>query len=185
MSNKTPVPDFLHIAEQLLKGLPQEVADIALAHFNESFTKQGFTDNSFIAWPKRLDASMGHDILNRSGDLLRTLAIRSATMKLVEVAAGDGLPYAAIHNTGGTISVRVTDRFRKFCWYMYKSLGGGPASPDHVQRWKWMALTKKDVMTVHIAKRQYIGESQVLLKNIDRHVINKIITGFKNNKKTV
>lgn len=192
MSNKTPVPDFLQMAEDLLKGLPQQVADLALAHFNESFEKQGFTDNSFIAWPKRLDDltfGVNHPILNKTGALMGSLVIKSATMKRVEVAAGDGLPYAAIHNNGGTIKIKITDKMRKFFWFVYISLtkhyANGSAPPDHILKWKMMALTKKTELTIHIPKRQYIGESQVLLKDVDGLIIEKIITTFKTAKKTV
>lgn len=192
MSNKTPIPDFLKMSEELLKGLPQQVADKALAHFNESFVKQGFTDNSFIAWPKRLDDltfGLNHPILHKAGALQGSLMIRSATMQRVEVSAGDGLPYAAIHNNGGTIKITITDKMRRFFWFVYISLtkhyanGGNP--PEHILKWKMMALTKKTEMTVQIPKRQYIGESQVLLKEVDALVIDKILTTFKKVTKTV
>lgn len=192
MNNNTPVPDFMRMAHELLKDLPREVAGMALKHFNDSFVKEGFTDNSFIAWPKRLDDltfATHHPILNKTGALMRSLVIRSATMDKIEIAAGDGLPYAAIHNNGGVIKIKITDKMRKYFWFIYISLtkhyanGGNP--PDHILKWKMMALTKKTEFTVHIAKKQFIGNSEVLMKDIDKHIVNKIITTFKSVNKPV
>lgn len=185
MSINTPIPDFQAMADKLLHDLPQEVANIALHHFKQSFVNQGFTDNSFIPWVKRLDdLTFGytHDILNKTGDMRDSVVIKQATMKVIEVAAGEGLAYAAIHNNGGTIKVKITDRMRRFFWYVYISLTKhyGADPPEHILKWKMMALTKESEFTINIPKRQYIGESQALLKDIDTHITNKILTTFKN-----
>ncbi|MNS03108.1 Phage virion morphogenesis family protein [compost metagenome] len=167
MSNT--IPNFEQIASDILKELPQEIADLALEFFRGSFRKQGFTDYSFIEWVKRKDADT-HKILNKSGALEQSLEISSATMSKVQIDAGKGVPYAGIQNTGGTITVRITPRSRKFFWYMFRK------TKDN--KWKWMALTKKESLRIVIPQRQYIGQSATLLKDIDQYISQKIINRF-------
>ena len=163
------IPNFRQIGEDILKQLPEEVADMALQFFRGSFRKQGFTDHAFIEWAKRKD-SEAHLILGKTGALERSLEIVSATMSKVQIDAGKGIPYAEIHNTGGVITVRVTERSRRYFWYMYKK--------TNQSRWKLMALTKKEHFKIVIPQRQYIGQSATLLKEIDQFIIHKIITRF-------
>ena len=162
---KNQIPDFEGAAERLLKNLPQEVAEMAKGFFKDSFHKEGFTDNSFIAWAKRKDTAL-HKILSNTHALRDSITIVSATMKRIEVEAGKGIPYAAIHNTGGTIVIRVTEKAKRYFWFMFKK--------TEDIKWKYMALTKKETLTIVIPQRQYIGESQQLLKNIDSLIISRI-----------
>lgn len=166
MSKINPAPDFRKMAKQALQDLPEKVGEKARAHFLMSFIKEGFTDASFIAWPKRKD-QLDHKILSQSLALRNSIDVTRSDLKQVEVSAGQGLPYASIHNEGGTINVQVTQKMRKYFWYMYKK--------TKVTRWKWMALTKKERFIIHIPKRQYIGESYVLDQKIDKIFVDRII----------
>lgn len=190
MPKGTKTPDWLKMAEVLLKDLPQEVADHALNHFHMSFVNQGFTDISFIPWVKRLDDltfGFNHPIMDKTGALKGSLKIKQATMKVIEIAAGENVPYAAIHNNGGTIKIRITDKMRRFFWFVYKSLtqhyAHGANPPEHILKWKLMAITKKDHITIHVPKRQYIGHSEKLLKDVDQLIANKMVTAFKEGSK--
>lgn len=173
MSQELQIPDFRKIAEEALKRLPAEAGAHARAFFLESFIKQGFTDTSFIAWPNRKDTD-SHKMLSQSLALRGSIRVSRADMQRVEVNAGEGLPYAGIHNNGGVISVRVTDRLRRFCWYMYKK--------TEQDKWKWMALTKKETLSIRIPKRQFIGNSHTLSKELDMIFIQRIIEAQKNLK---
>lgn len=166
MADEPKIPDFKKIAEEALKDLPNEVALLAKNHFLKSFIKEGFEDTSFIAWPKRKDTD-GHKLLSKSLSLRGSLKIDQATLKRIEVSAGEGLPYAAINNEGGVINVQVTKKMRKFFWYMFQK--------TKMQKYKMMALTKKDRFRIRIPKRQYIGESYTLNQEMDKKFINKII----------
>lgn len=42
-----------------------------------------------------------------------------------------------------------------------------------------MAITKKDFLSVHIPKRQYIGESKVLDKKINNIILDEIKKAYK------
>ena len=166
MAKQPKVPDFKKIAQEAFKDLPNEVALMAKNHFLKSFIKEGFEDTSFIAWPKRKDTD-GHKLLSKSLQLRGSLKIDKANFKRIEVSAGEGLPYAAIHNEGGIINVQVTKKIRKFFWYMFYK--------TNIQKYKMMALTKKSSFRIRIPKRQYIGESYKLNQDLDKKFIDRII----------
>lgn len=163
--NNFPVPDFRKMAEEALKDLPKEVGEKARAFFLSSFIKEGFTDESFIAWPKRKD-DLSHKLLSQSFALKNSIQVTKADMQSVEITAGEGLKYAAIHNDGGTITVPVTEKLRKFCWAMFKKTAD--------EKWKYMAITKKDRLVIKIPQRQFIGNSATLDKQLDAFFIQKL-----------
>lgn len=159
-------PDFEKMAMEVLKDLPEKVGEKARAFFLTSFDKEGFTDTSFMAWPKRQD-DLPHKLLSQSLALRASVKVTRADMKQVVVRAGEGLPYAEIHNEGGTISVPVTERMRRYFWYLFKKTGE--------DKYKWMALTKKERLTIRIPKRQFIGQSYILDGQLEKIFIDRII----------
>ena len=171
-----PVPDYKKMWENIVSDLPQKVAEQARNFFLASFIKQGWTDTSFIPWVKRKD-DLTHKLLNQSYALKNSIKITKADFENVEISAGEGLNYAAIHNEGGTITVKVSAKMKRYFWYMYKK--------TEDEKWKWMALTKKETLTIKIPKRQFIGESETLMKNLELTFIKAIsqnIEKFKKNK---
>lgn len=162
--NKTP--DFGKMADELINSVASEVADYAQMFFKSSFDNQGFTDVSFIPWILRMDPSQIHLLLMKSSALKDSISITEKTQNLVEITAGEGIPYADIHNSGGAIQVRVTEKMRKFYWRMFYISGD--------IKWKRMALTNKDSFIIDIPQRQFIGDSAKLLEDIDRIIINRI-----------
>ena len=81
--------------------------------------------------------------------------------------------YASIHNSGGVTHPTVTPKMRRFAWYRYFVAGGGKTkAPDRTEAnetaemWKRLALTKKTKLTVRIPKRQFIGPSAALTRQI-------------------
>ena len=165
------VPDFRRLAREALQNLPKRIGEEARAFFVQSFVKQGFTDASFISWVKRKDV-LPHKILNQSLVLKNSIRISQADFEKVVISAGEGLNYAAIHNEGGTITVKVTDKMRKYFWAMYKK--------TNEERFKWMALTKKEQFNIHIPKRQFIGESYTLDKKLETIIIEEIKKAERN-----
>ena len=120
MAQTNKVPNFQRMARALLQAMPQEVAQQARAFFQASFIKEGFTDTSFIPWVKRHD-SLAHKLLSKSLALRNSIRVETANHQKIEISAGKGIPYAAIHNQGGTITVRITPKSRKFFWYKFKT----------------------------------------------------------------
>lgn len=176
MANKDvelPVPDFRKLAEEVMKNLPKNASEKARAFFIGSFIKQGFTDTSFIPWVKRKD-DFTHKLLQQSLALKNSINITQADFKNIEITAGAGINYGAIHNEGGTITVKVTPKMKKFFWAMYKK--------TEVEKWKFLALTKKENFIIKIPKRQFIGTSDTLMNELDNMFINQIYNYFKNLK---
>ena len=158
MQNDFPVPNILQASNNLLETIAKEAAEIAVKHFKDSFEKQGFTDSSFIPWPNRNDGA-GHQLMQLNNNLYNSIAATSITKDGVEITAGEGLPYAAIHNNGGTITVTVTPLMKKFFWAKFIE--------TDKEMWKFLYLSKKEQLTIKIPQRQYIGESQALDKSVN------------------
>lgn len=174
MAQTNQVPDFEAMAREMLKDAPRDIAERARAFFLSSFIKEGFTDISFIPWVKRMDPETPHKILSASLALRDSVKIQEARFERIEIRAGEGIPYAAIHNNGGTIVVTVTERMRKFFWAMYMKTEN--------DKWKWMALTKNTQLNIQIPKRQFIGESETLNNNVGKWITKHILNAEKNLK---
>lgn len=80
--------------------------------FKSSFRKQGYTDKVFIPWRRRKDSksrsikfgqkrTTGRAILVQSGDLRRSI---NGQVNGNQIVFKSDLPYAQIHNDGGTIN---------------------------------------------------------------------------------
>lgn len=182
--------------------LPIKVGALAKAHFRENFRLSGFMNGGLRAWPatrrqqtggKSAAANYG-PLLSRRNRLFGSIGYKPGPGYVV---IGTSLPYAAIHNDGGTVSPTVTLKMRKFAWAMYyKSLGSksskgskgskgkaakngghgntagkkGATVPAEAERWKALALTRKQKLNITIPKRQFIGDSQELNAAINRKI---------------
>lgn len=165
-NNNFPVLDFESVFKKLLNDLPRYVEVTAKNFFVESFHKQGFTNESFEAWEKRTqpDYRAGGAILSATGALRNSIHTIEANSNNVTI--GTYAAYAKIHNEGGTITLPVTKKMKKYFWYMYKITQN--------EKWKWMALTKKQTLKLKFPKRQFIGDSKVLMDNLDKWFFNEI-----------
>jgi len=170
MSKQHTIPDFETMARELLADTVMFAEVTALNFFKDSFYKQGWTDGAFIPWERRKTGADGRAILTKTGSLRDSLRVLQSSP--LQIVFGTSEPYAQIHNEGGTITIKPTKKSRKFFWYMFKATGQS--------YWKWMALTKKDTLTIHIPKRQYIGESQTLMKQLDEWFLNELQKRFNN-----
>ena len=174
-NNNFPTPDFSAVFKKLLQDLPRYVEVTAKNHFIDSFHKQGFTNESFEPWDKRNqpDYRPGGAILTATGALRNSIHTIEANYQNVTI--GTYAAYAGIHNEGGTITLPVTKKMKKYFWYMYKATQN--------DKWKWMALTKKQVLKLKFPKRQFIGESKNLMDNLDNWVFTEIEKRIKQNLK--
>jgi len=123
-----------------------------------------------VPWVKRKD-DLSHKLLQQSLALKNSINITQADFTAVEITAGEGINYGAIHNEGGTITVKVTPKMKKFFWAMYKKTG--------VEKWKFLALTKKENFIIKIPKRQFIGHSETLMNSLDKMFIDTIYNYFR------
>lgn len=161
-----PTPDFEGVFKRLLNDLPRYVDVTAKNFFIDSFHKQGFTNESFEAWENRTqpDYRPGGAILTATGALRNSIHTIEANTKNVTI--GTYASYAKIHNEGGTITLPVTKKMKKYFWYMYQVTQN--------EKWKWMALTKKQTLKLKFPKRQFIGESKVLMDDIEKWFFNQM-----------
>lgn len=171
MANENKIPDFLKMAEDLKRDLIRYASVTGVNFFVDSFQNQGFTDESFEAWPVRKnDVDPGRKILVKSAFLINSIQVYDANDQ--RITFGSDSEYAEIHNEGGTVSIKITQKSRKYFWFMYMNTRN--------EMWKALALTKKETITMIIPKRQFIGHSQTLMNDLDKWLVNQILTRFKN-----
>lgn len=167
------------IDQLMRRQLPVKIGRMAKDHFQENFRKGGFVNNGLQQWPKsKRQLSGTSSAAAQYGPLLSGRNHLFSSMKYTpsdyRVKVANEVPYAAIHNEGGTVNPTVTPEMRRFAWAMfYKASGkkkekrGSILSNPDAERWKALALTKKSKLTVKIPKRQFLGESAELRKSIN------------------
>jgi phage gpG-like protein len=168
MSDK--VPNFKKIGDKLLADVPRYASATALQHFKDSFRKQGWEDASLVPWQgRKAGTDNGRAILTNTAYLQGELRIASATQKAIRIV--NDAPYAAIHNSGGIITIRITAKMRKYFWAMYYKTKN--------EKYKAMALTKKTAFRSRIPQRQFMGNSKVMMAKMDAWFLKQIQTRFK------
>ncbi|WP_443680025.1 phage virion morphogenesis protein [Phocaeicola plebeius] len=201
------IKDFAKLIEQKRKELdkmmrrkmPVIAGRMAKDHFQENFRQGGFVNGGLNPWPqaKRL-SSGGTDAASNYGTLLSSRNHLFSSIKYIpsdyRVKVSNELVYAPIHNWGGTVSVTVTDRMRRFAWAKFYKASGhkrkantgqkkgtkrhGKQTKDNPQAsfWKGLALTKKKKLNIHIPQRQFLGESKELTDKINERIEKEIRT---------
>ena len=179
--------------------LPRKVGLIAVQHFKQNFRDSGFLDGGLRPWKKSqrelrggLGASARYKTLTSARNHL--MSSTQAHIGRGEVSIENPVPYAVIHNEGGTIvsNPTITPKMRKYAWAMaYKLSGrkrgstgkrgkraGGSreAIPEEAKKWMALALTKKTKLKIRakIPKRQFIGESRELVRKVNKEVNDSI-----------
>lgn len=166
---------------------PRKAGGKAIAFFKSNFRNGGYMDNGFHAWPitkRQMNGGKGAES--------RYLPLHSRRNYLFDETtydAGPGyvlikndVPYAKIHNDGGTTHPNVTKKMKKFFWAMYYKNGGGKkhrknATATVAEKYKWMALTKKKQLEINIPQRKFIYSSREvkqLVKDVVDEGIRKI-----------
>lgn len=151
------------IIQQILQDIAVELSD----EFDRNFERQAFFNEKWQrhATPLR----QGAHILVRTGALRASLSHRITASQQQAIAGSltfqSTLPYAAIHNQGGLITV--TRKMQRFFW-------------------RNMAL-KKVGSKIKIPKRQFIGThpqviklcEEIISENLQEHFADNIITNIK------
>ncbi len=162
--------------------IPRVIGEEHKNGFRRSFRQQKFYDYGGRSWPNpdRTDNSTPFPPPTRS-HLTRDTLIGKAG------AGGSGLqdsfkvridpkyirilntkPYAGIHNEGGSVTVTVTEKMRKFAWAMYYKAKKRGAR--NYESWKGLALTNKRQITVKIPQRKFMGHSRRLDDDVDSEI---------------
>lgn len=141
--------------KKLLQTAPRKVARMAQRHFEESFELQKYNEEGATAWEKRKydnETSEGRNVLIGKQTAVLSKSIRVLSVSKDKIVIGTSLPYAKIHNEGGTISqnVEITDKMRKFFWAKYYKTKSS--------KYKAFALTKKTRFErqINIPQRQFL-----------------------------
>ncbi|CAL2079082.1 Phage virion morphogenesis family protein [Tenacibaculum dicentrarchi] len=140
-----------------LSKMTSEAGVIAVNFSKDRFRQKNWVDTSQEKWTPRKRKRAG-SILVKSSRLKRS--IRKISEGKYYVLIGTDVPYAQIHNEGGTIKatarVRAHSRTRK-----------GRNQPIKVK-----AHTRQ--MNTKIPKRQFLGESAVLALRLENHMYDKV-----------
>jgi len=159
------------------KGLTKMIGKESVSFFKYCIRMSGFIDVSYSKWINRESPLGGKRLMYKTGTLMRSIRISEVNEERVVIESDT--PYSVIHNEGGAITV--TMQMKKYWWAMYynftekikKTEKGKVAKTKSNQKisakaefCKRMALMKVG-SKIKIPKRQYIGESQQLMRKIE------------------
>ena len=164
--------------DHIMKEAPMAMGRIVINFMEENFEKGGFQTNEGIdKWaPRKNDEDPGRGILigKQSGRLMKSGTIFQADEEATIVGVPDNIAiYGKIHNEGGTVNPMVTDKMRKFAWFKFKKTGE--------DRWKYLAITKKNQLHINIPKRQFLANSSLLGKRISDFLRSSFEKSLRNN----
>lgn len=170
--------DFAQRTHTVLRKLPLIAANTAKTFFQGNFNRQSWTDNTTEPWKKRKPGSKrnkGRAILTDTGRGKRSIRVVKADWENVEVGITDAnvQKYMGAHNNGfrGTVSVsnhpriasrKVATRYRK----------DGKASKIGRRKIRGAShIVSAHTRKMNIPRRRFIGNSDVLNRNINREFI--------------
>ena len=173
------------VARALSDELPRKAAIISKNHFRQNFRESGFVDGGLRPWKRTRRQGAGDDrgpLTSRRNHLMNSI---DAVPAPGQVIVTNPVPYAAIHNEGGTVNTHptVTPKMRKMAWAKVYSLAGVRGKgklpknlPEVAEKWRALALTKKTKLniTARIPKRQFIGSSAELREKINNIITDKL-----------
>lgn len=159
-----------------LKNLLTDIKVELAQEFDRNFERKGFFDQK---WPQTKLRNHRGSLMMRSGKLRRSI---SAKVGGNAITFSSNMPYAAIHNEGGEITV--TAKMKRYFWAMHYKAGGAisPSSGGRGARnqrlsgeaaqWKALALMKVGTK-MKIQQRQFIGHhprvDQVIKQTADHN----------------
>ena len=165
--------------------IPRKAAVVAKNHFIHNFDESGFVDGGLRPWKKTRRQEAGDPrkpLTSNRNHLMNSIDVVGAPGQVTVV---NPVPYARIHNEGGTIHSQptVTPKLRKMAWAKAYSIAGVSKGgklpkdlPEEARKWRALALTKKEKLNIKIKmpRRQFIGESKELRVKINQIIINKL-----------
>lgn len=170
----------------VLKQAPRAVGAIGVNTFKESFRLQRFNDTNSQRWEATKSGKRSAILIGKqSGRLRNSIRVTQANTNVVHI--GSDADYAEIHNKGGTVHPRVTDKMRKYAWARYYEISGkgvrtgkkgnvyqSMSVGKEANKWKGLALTRKTKLDITIPKRQFMGKSTVLNKRLEEWFTRKL-----------
>lgn len=146
----------------LIKNILSDIRVEVLDETNRNFQRKGFfKDNGWM----HARANRVGSLMNRTGTLARSIEGKISNNR---VEFSSSVPYASIHNQGGTITV--TEKMKRFFWAKY--------AETKDTSYKYMALMPVGKKIV-IPQRQYIGPHPDIVRNIEQ-IISENISEYLN-----
>jgi phage gpG-like protein len=169
-------------AGELMQNILNDIKVELLDEFTENFRRKAFFSKP---WDNRKQGRKG-TLLMVSGALRRSIQARVQGNSIVFTS---NVPYAGIHNEGGTITI--TPKMKKFFWAKYYETSGkvtyniktrkqSKSSQKYsmeAEFWKSLALKKTGDKLI-FPQRQFIGDSPEVKHAIET-VINDNIKDFE------
>ncbi|MEH0156504.1 phage virion morphogenesis protein [Limibacter armeniacum] len=186
MSHKNKIDKLRSNLANVLRRLPEELAEIALDYTRDAFKKEAWDGKP---WPERKNdgqrsrlfksgssrekvRSKSRGLLVQSGDLRRS--VRILKVGIDSFTIGTDRRYAKAHNEGDTISHPggtpykiLTDKKGDTRLAWMRKVNAANAS----------GFTKPH--PIKIPQRQFIGKSEELLREMRQHYINRISAVFR------
>jgi phage gpG-like protein len=147
--------NYQPLFNQLLKDIKIELDD----EFDRNFERKAFFT---AAWKPAVHNSIG-SLMMRTGALRKSL--RSQIIGNSAVKWESSLPYAGMHNSGGTIIV--TKKMKGFFWYRFRMAAGGGSKNLNIEALFWRAMAlKPEGSAITIPRRQFIGDHPQVYQSI-------------------
>jgi phage gpG-like protein len=172
--------------KDFLKNIINDLAVDLGDEFDQNFERKAFFDKK---WPDTKWPNKKGTLMMRTGALRRS--IKRPNQHSKGLIWSSSMPYASIHNQGGTIIV--TAKMKKYFWAMYYQLSKAikltakekvsksarnVKLSQQAQTYKALALQKiGSKMTIQ--KRQFIGDHPVVRQRIE-HVVDSNIKELQN-----
>ena len=161
----------------------------AINHYKKSFADQGFTDDGFVAWRKRKDRkdtykrgerslNVGRAVLTKTGRLRRSL--RKQRFGQYGVMIYTNVPYSEIHNEGGVINRKASERVVHFKGDLF-DISTRQAVRGRFARKRNADFAQKLVVgeySIRMPKRQFVGYSERLNRRLIKIFDIKIRSAF-------
>ena len=163
------IANHLKKYEAEIDSMVNTMGVMAKNHFTANFRKQGFEDETVKLWEKRKKEDAGRGILIKSGRLRRSITFRKKGKWAVVI--GTDVPYAKIHNEGGTINKSFDRKILSFT-------SGGKFARTRTRKQRSEISHQQQVTikahTIKMPKRQFIGYSGKLNRQIISSFSSKI-----------
>jgi len=177
-----PIAQIRRNLERTLAALPTKAGAIIVQHSNQAFVLGGWTDDSFEPWTpiqSKKAKDEGRAILVLTGRLRRSIRVINTTVDSVTV--GTNVPYAKIHNEGGTALHYAHGQILNFD---HAPTNGrwrfGKARTVQQQRGiKTIRRASFKEYTTKMPQRKFLGNSRRLTRDISTMFTTDITNAFK------
>lgn len=169
--------------KKLFNQLPSIAGTKAVGFFKDNFRRQGWVNNAKLErWQKRKPGTRRNNrraLLIDTGRLRRSIHITAKGADFVQV--GTDVPYAQIHNEGGTINAtqkvrahqrRVTVSRRVRSTNIETRKTRSRKQRLHIGDAQVKAHTRH--INTKIPKRHFLGESPDVIKSVEREIFKKM-----------